>query len=63
MVSAPSPYMTLIAMFVALFFYVIPIIFAVLLVVSHIKLHSSLKLLHKKIDAMNESAVSAASPS
>ena len=46
----------LIILFVSLFFYVIPVIFAVLLIASHIKLHSSLKQLHKKLDAMKLSA-------
>lgn len=52
MMTGPGPYEWLIILFVALFFYVIPVIFGVLLVVSHIKLHNNLKQLHKKLDAM-----------
>jgi len=54
----PGQFEWLIILMISLFFYVIPVIFAVLLIVSHIKLHSSLKQLHMKLDAMNPSAVS-----
>lgn len=40
-------------LFIAFFFYVIPVSFAVILTASHIKLHSSLKQLHKKLDSIN----------
>lgn len=52
----PGHYEWLIILFAAFFFYVIPIILVVLLIVSHIKIHSSLKQLHQKLNALNKPA-------
>ena len=60
MTSTMSSLGWLIVLFISLFFYVIPVIFAVILVVSHIKIHSSLKQVHKKLDAMKSSGTPAA---
>ncbi len=56
MTHAPGALEWLIILIVSFFFYVIPVIFAVLLLVSHLKLHKSLKQLHKKLDAIKSSA-------
>ena len=58
MMHAQGGFEWLIILLVSFFFYVIPVIFAVLLIVSHIKLHSSLKQLHRKLDEMRSAGVS-----
>ena len=60
MINSTSGFEWLIILMVSFFFYVIPVIFAVLLIVSHIKLHSSLKQVHRKLDEMRSSARPAA---
>ena len=50
MMSVPDPYESIIVLFMALLFYVIPVTLAVVLLVSHIKIHSGLKQIRKLLE-------------
>jgi hypothetical protein len=50
-VCTPGPIEAVIWLFFACIFSIIPLAFAVFLLISHIKIHASLKSLHEKLNA------------